>query len=146
MLGMPTSRDIALKAEKISAAKEKAAREQEALSAAKKYTADSLAALEALRNASCMLKMRSELRVTIMTEPEAKYSIVAGAFASEANADKLCKTIEEAGFRAVKLTYRSGLTAVAVEPGNDIVVIASKYAQLLERNLIPQEAWILIDE
>lgn len=149
MLGLPTSQDIESKKALILADKaEEQAAEQEAaaIARAKKYTADSLSALGALQEASCVLNKRSQLRVSIMSEVPSKYSIVAGAFSTASNADKLCSELSQEGFKTIKLAYRSGLTAVAVNPTDDIVEIAARYSQLRGKKLIPEESWILVNE
>lgn len=145
-LGRPTSADIEAKRQVILEENRLAAEEKAKAEAAEKYSRDSLAALDSFAGRGTQMKLRSALPATIVSTPELRYCIIAGAFGTPSNAEKLQSDLEEKGFKAGILVYKSGIRAVGVTPTDDIVELYNSYDRLVGENIIPADAWILVNE
>ena len=145
-LGRPTSADIEAKRQVILEENRMAAEEKAKAEAAEKYSRDSLAALDSFAGRGTQMKLRSALPATIVSAPELRYCIIAGAFGTPSNAEKLQSDLEEKGFKAGILVYKSGIRAVGVTPTDDIVELYNSYDRLVGENIIPADAWILVNE
>lgn len=145
-LGRPTSSDIEAKRQVILEENRLAAEEKAKAEAAEKYSRDSLAALDSFAGRGTQMKLRSALPATIVSAPELRYCIIAGAFGTPSNAEKLQSDLEEKGFKAGILVYKSGIRAVGVTPTDDIVELYNSYDRLVGENVIPADAWILVNE
>lgn len=145
-LGRPTSADIEAKRQVILEENRLAAEEKAKAEAAEKYSRDSLAALDSFAGRGTQMKLRSALPATIVSAPELRYCIIAGAFGTPSNAEKLQSDLEEKGFKAGILVYKSGIRAVGVTPTDDIVELYNSYDRLVGENIIPADAWILVNE
>lgn len=146
VLGRPTSADIEAKRQEILEENRLAAEEKAKAEAAEKYSRDSLAALDSFAGRGTQMKLRSALPATIVSAPELRYCIIAGAFGTPSNAEKLQSDLEEKGFKAGILVYKSGIRAVGVTPTDDIVELYNSYDRLVGENIIPADAWILVNE
>lgn len=145
-LGRPTSADIEAKRQLILEENRLAAEEKAKAEAAEKYSRDSLAALDSFAGRGTQMKLRSALPATIVSAPELRYCIIAGAFGTPSNAEKLQSDLAEKGFKAGILVYKSGIRAVGVTPTDDIVELYNSYDRLVGENIIPADAWILVNE
>lgn len=145
-LGRPTSADIEAKRQVILEENRMAAEEKAKAEAAEKYSRDSLAALDSFAGRGTQMKLRSALPATIVSAPELRYCIIAGAFGTPSNAEKLQSDLEEKGIKAGILVYKSGIRAVGVTPTDDIVELYNSYDRLVGENIIPADAWILVNE
>ena len=145
-LGRPTSADIDAKRQLILEENRVAAEEKAKAEAAEKYSRDSLAALNSFADKGIQMKLRSELPATIVSAPELRYYIIAGAFGTPSNAEKLQSNLVEKGFNSEILVYRSGIRAVGVTPTDDIVELYGSYDRLVGEKIIPADAWILVNE
>ena len=145
-LGRPTSADIEAKRQVILEENRIAAEKQSEADAAEKYSRDSLAAVDFFVGKGTQMKLRSELPATIVSAPEFRYCIIAGAFGTPSNAEKLQSDLVGKGFNAEILIYRSGIRAVGVTPTDDIVELYDSYERLVGDNIIPTDAWILVNE
>lgn len=145
-LGRPTSADIEAKRQVILEENRLAAEEKAKAEAAEKYSRDSLAALDSFAGRGTQMKLRSALPATIVSAHELRYCIIAGAFGTPSNAEKLQSDLEEKGFKAGILVYKSGIRAVGVTPTDDIVELYNSYDRLVGENIIPADAWILVNE
>lgn len=145
-LGRPTSADIEAKRQVILEDNRIAAEEKAKAEAAEKYSRDSLAAVNSFAGRETQMKLRSELPATIVSAPELRYCIIAGAFGTPSNAEKLQSDLAGRGFNAEILIYRSGIRAVGVTPTDDIVELYDSYDRLVGEKIIPADAWILVNE
>jgi len=162
MFGKPTSEDIRDKKLRIEAAEaNRAAKTADSLARAteeeqarlKNMTMaeeilqpDSSDAFASLKDSGCRINRKSSVSFNIVSELPARYSIIVGAFSSKANADNLGAELAKAGCSVFQITYQSGLTAVAADSSDNIIEISEKYLTLREKEIIPKDAWILVNE
>ena len=142
--GRPSAEQIASKADSIAAADAAQAAREAALAAARAYSADSLAAVNAL--AGVQKITFSEVRRLFAVTPGKRYAIMAGSFGEASNASALVKKISAAGCQAETMAHRNGHQAVAVSPTDDIVELYKAYKTLSGQNYLPADAWILVNE
>lgn len=77
------------------------------------------------------------------SRPEYRYYVMIGSFGSRDNAVRLASKAETAGYRTALLPFRSGLTAVGVNPSNDLDDVLASFEKLRSEAFCPKDAWIL---
>ena len=75
--------------------------------------------------------------------PEYRYYVMIGTFGSRENAVRQASRAEQAGYRAVLLPFRTGVTAVGVCPTNDLEAANATFDILRTESFFPKDAWIL---
>lgn len=155
MLGRPTSADIAAKKLRVEAYEaNRQAREADSIARAallekaekqrSEFTEEET--LDSLKKSGCRINKKSSVSFSIETELPAKYSIIVGAFGSKENAEKLSAQLVKAGCAVYQLSYKSGLTAIAVDATDSIMEIRERYFHLVGNKIIPEDSWILVNE
>lgn len=146
LAGRPTSEELLVKKQYIDQQNQRARAEAlaaaAAAEAAAQYTADSLAARDALEEQKRIItsdrlqKLRSE-------ELDRTFYIMVGSFSQNSNAVRMVSSLAEAGYDAIVIPYTNGVSAVAVNPSDDIVVEYKTLLELVGKGLCPAESWIL---
>lgn len=145
--GRPTSGDI--EAMRVAAAREealaKAEREAaEAAEAARRYTADSLAAVEFFGQEKCPMIDAAQIKSLDVSSAGTKYAIIVGAFSQAGNARAFADRLSGLGYDAAVIRYTNGHEVVGVCPTDDIVRLAEVYPKVKSEKFCPPEAWILV--
>lgn len=145
LAGRPTSDQIEAMAEAMA---ETARLEEEAhrarldsLERARKYRADSLAALDSLK----MEKVLPPSRLGGLgdTLSRHRYYIVLGSFSSKANARKYADELGRKGYPGETIPFRNGFNAVGICGTDDPVQIRASLKEVRRQDFCPKEAWIL---
>ncbi len=150
--GRPTAAQVEqIRRDRLAAEEARHQARLDSLRRVQQQLADSLAALDArlldsLSHARGTILNPSRLGGIAATTPEAKYSIVVGAFRNLPYAQRKQKSCEEAGYPATVVRFRNGLHAVAVCPSDTLHVVVASLKELREKGICPQEGWILMNE
>lgn len=75
-----------------------------------------------------------------------KYCIVIGTFKDNGNAMWQKRRAERAGYKAVTIDCRGGMTAVAVNPTNDLNQARETFAKVKKASFCPKDAFIMVSE
>ena len=75
-----------------------------------------------------------------------RYYLMIGAFGQSGNAARQAERAEKAGYPAVLVSLRSGMTAVAVCPTDDLNAAWKMLDKLRQEPFCPADAWILDNE
>lgn len=156
--GRPTSEDIEAKRVEIARVEKEKAEEQARLDsimmaaeqlrlAEEKAKADSLNALESLKEKDVLIHDLLSLKGLSSGELKHSYYVVVGSFKEEANADKCMKAVlKYPEMEPVKMHFRTGMVAVGVCPRNRITEIAAQIDDIRAKPFCPKDAWILVNE
>lgn len=151
--GRPTSEDLAalsqqarVREQEAAAARDSAAAAREASIRARARQDDSLAAVRVIQDGTLAVTPISKLGGLPLGAPSARYSVVLGAFSSEANVRRLSSRVSDAGYAVETLAYRNGTRAVLAAGSDDIVEFSGSLQRLLSEPFCPQDAWILVNE
>ncbi len=146
--GRPVSEEILAKAQMIAQARvDSAAKEQvrlDSIAAVRRYTQDSIAAIDSLRHERVMdsrdlggLKNSAQLK---------KYYIVIGSFSNKSNAERLSEEVSLKGFAAEQIPFRNGYTAVGLSGTDDVVEIRRSLNEVRRQDFCPKGVWVLVNE
>ena len=152
LAGRPTSQDIEAKRQVLArealvlqqredslrlvrAAEEERARQE----------ADSLATLDSLRVSRTKLVPASRV-ASSRARLEERYCVVIGAFSVPEFAARQAGRATEAGYTALQIPFRNGLTAVGACPTNSLPEVYASLKKLRLEAFCPADAWILEKE
>ena len=153
LAGRPTAAQVEqIRLEREAAAEARRQARLDSLERVRRQRADSLAALDAR-----LLDSLSHARGTILSparlgglasgsQPEARYTIVVGAFRNLPYAQRKQQLCVEAGYPASVVRFRNGLHAVAACPSDTLHVVVASLRTLREQGICPSEGWILMNE
>lgn len=153
LAGRPTAARVEeIRQERLAAEKAREQARLDSLERVRQQRADSLAALDAR-----LLDSLSHARGTILSparlgglaassQPEARYSIVVGAFRNLPYAQRKQQLCVEAGYPATVVRFRNGLHAVAACPSDTLHVVVASLRELRGKGICPSEGWILMNE
>lgn len=150
--GRPTAAGVeAIRQEQLAQEEARHQARLDSLRRVQQEMADSLAAheaflLDSLSHARGSIVSPSKLGGIRGSKPQAKYSIVVGAFRNEDYAKRKQKTCMEAGYEASVVHFRNGLNAVVACPSDNLDQTLQTLKQLRAAGLCPAEGWILINE
>lgn len=112
---------------------------------AERYAADSLYALDTLTR-SGLLRKASGIKSIPQKRLGNRYFVVVGAFSQPANAARLVKRYEDAGFQALAFRYYGSMSAVFVSPCDRISEVLDAYRKVMQLPFSSQQTWILVNE
>ena len=144
--GRPTSSELSAKAERIREEEAQEEARAQAEAAARRYTADSLAAEAYFAQEPHTRMTVSQVRILDRATVPAKYSIVVGAFSQAGNASAFVQKLADMGYTAAVMKYNNGHEVVGVCPTDDVVELARMYPKVRAEKFCPAEAWILVDD
>lgn len=145
--GRPTSADIEVKRVWLAEQEAKAQAEREAAlaaEAARRHTADSLAAEAYLAQEKCSFIEASQLKSLDITSVGTKYAIIVGAFSQAGNAQAFVNKLSGLGYDATVIRYTNGHEVVGVCPTDDVIRLAEVYPKVKSEKFCPAEAWVLV--
>ena len=146
MAGRPTSAELEQKRVQIE---EFEAAEQARIAAemlAKQKTADSLATLDSMLNCGIPIKTTNQISPSAKSQLGHRYYVMIGAFGDGSNAAKLQKKVQDAGFEAVLIPYRNGMTGVGLCPSDDLASIYRPLMAVKQQAFCPKGVWVLDNE
>lgn len=150
LAGRPTSEDIEMMRSSLELREAQAAARQDSLEKVRMHVKDSLAA-EAARDS--LRQMRGLLReparlggYSSSFVPEFRYAAVVGSFKDRSNAERLMQRIQDAGFKAVLIPFRSSLTSVGACPSDNPAEFLELFGRLKADPVCPEDFWILVNE
>ena len=108
------------------------------------YQADSLFAVQTMEG--IVMNRLSDLNARFTTDLPARYSVVLGAFSEASNADKLISRLNEDGYSASSMRYRSGKTAVIACSTDSFVELGKSFATLQKDKYFPEDVWVIVKE
>lgn len=145
--GRPTSGDIESKKAEIQRTEARAKQAKiDSLEAVKKMMADSLAALDSLREMKSSLVESVSFGGLYNTELESRYYVVVGAFRNRENADRLLQTVLEKGFYPTIIHFGNGLVAVGVAQCNKLSDALLSLKSVKREDFCPDDVWILVNK
>lgn len=152
LAGRPTSQDIEQKRQVLAQRAALLRQQEDSLRLVrereqelKRLEADSLAALEELHTSK--VKVIPSPRVaSARAELAYEYYVMIGAFSVPEFARKQASRAEQAGYTAVEIPFRNGITAVGACPSNSLAEVLSSLKKLRGESFCPAEAWILHKE
>lgn len=150
LAGRPTSEDIEMMRFELQFREARETARQDSLEMVRKHVKDSLAA-EAARDS--LKQMRGLLReparlggYSSSFVPEFGYAAVLGSFKDRANAERFMQRIQEAGFKAVLIPFRNGMTSVGACPSDNPAEFLELIGRLKADPVCPEDFWILVNE
>lgn len=146
LAGRPTSEDIAVKKAQIELAEARHQARLDSLKAVEKQAADSLAAMEAIRQSGETLVSTGRLGGLISAQLPERYYIMVGAFSNADNADKMSSKVSAAGYEPIRIEYRNGYTAVGICPSSSLPEVYASLQKVRQEKFCPADAWILVNE
>ncbi len=149
LAGRPTSDEINARRTAIELAEKEQARADSVRlaekAAAEKNERDSLSALSRIDSLGISVITISSLGGVENVFSEV-YAIVVGSFKSASNAAGMAEKVSEAGYPAVILTFKNGMSAVTVAPCRSISDAVEAYGKVRNEKFCPKDAWILKNE
>lgn len=142
--GRPTSAELQAKAEAVAAEDAVLKAQAEALEAARKHTADSLAAVEYLAQEGPRKTAASSLKGLDLSGFNSSMLIVLGGFSKPENAAAFASKVEAAGYKTSVLRYNYGSSIVGVCPTDDPVELRDCWIKVREEKFCPKDAWIMV--
>lgn len=151
IVGRPTSSD--LEEMRVELARRRTAEEQAAAERAAleiKRAADSVAvvaALDTLRGMGGVLRTPDKLGgLSDATVLDAKYYIVLGSFKDASNATRYAGRINDAGFPASVISFRTGFNSVGVCPSDNPAEFLKSLRKVTRQDFCTGDYWILVNE
>lgn len=144
--GRPTSEDIAAKREYIERQEEIHRARLDSLAKVEKQAADSVAALDRLRQEGTLLMNSSRLGGLASASLPRRYYTIIGAFSNSDNAGRLAAKAVAAGLETVRIPCQNGYTAVGVSPVGKIVDVCANLPAIMALDFCPKDVWILVNE
>lgn len=144
LAGRPTSADIQAKREYIAVkqAREKKAADSMAMASRR---ADSLAMNN--RNAGEEIVVASrELAPGSSSALTSRYYVIIGSFGQRANAEQYAAKVRGKGYETVLVPYSNGLTAVGVNPTDNIGEAYESVRKVSVESFAPKGVWVLVNE
>lgn len=141
MAGRPTSDEIQLRKMEI----DRREKEIELMKVEQARIADSLAMLDSVRNLCGNVLNISDLGGVYTTDLSSRYYIVIGAFKRQSNAMMLVEKATEAGYLPVFISFKNGLSAVAVSPSDRLVDALLSLKAVKREDFCPEDVWILVN-
>lgn len=151
VVGRPTSKELDACRVELQAIERAEQAKQDALRNAMKHMQDSIAADAAARDSlnamRGLLRDPSKLGGLSSSSPlVCRYYIVTGSFKDEANAERLKEKIQQAGYGAELIKFKSGLTSVGACPSNSPAAFFSQLERIKGEEFFPKDFWILVNE
>ena len=145
--GRPTSVDIEIKRQKIEMAELRRREIEDSLAREEQLRslriADSLAVLDSLSRAGCLIRTRAEAGRLSGKELTARYWLVTGAFRKPENAQRRCRRLEASGFTCEIVSFGTGLDVVLAAPNNTLRGIYGDYLRYVDSEFNTPDVWIL---
>lgn len=141
LAGRPTSSDIEAMRSELAVMEAAYQARIDSLEMEKQILADSLAALESIRNRGTKLVGN----VAYENELPSRYYIVIGSFRDISNAQYLYNQAESKGLNPVVVRFSNGYNAVAVSPANRLTDAYQNLLTVLRFPFCPEDAWILFN-
>lgn len=149
LAGRPTSEDLELKRVELLRAEEAAlqARLDSLRNVEQKMIADSLNALDSIRQLGGSILNPASLGGLFATKLESRYYIILGSFRTRSNAEALHKVAKDAGYKPALISFgKGGLIAVGVSPVNNLPDAFSALNQVKKESFCPKDVWVLVNE
>lgn len=150
LAGRPTSSDLeVMRAELVrrQAAEEQARAEQ--IAREQKRIADSVAvaaALDTLDRMGGVLRSPDKLGgLSASTVLEHKYYIVLGSFKDASNATRYAERINNAGYPASVITFKTGFNSVGVAPSDNPAEFLKSLREVTKQDFCSNGYWILVN-
>ena len=152
LAGRPTSQDIERKRVLLEQEAVRLRRQEDSLRVVRereqerlRLEADSLAALEEVRSSGVKVVPSTRV-VSARAELDSQYYVVIGAFSMAELAKRQASRAEDAGYTALQIPFRNGLTAVGACPSDRLSEALASLKKLRGESFCPAEAWILHKE
>ena len=144
LAGRPTSRDIANM--KIEIANAEKAKEQARMDSCRRAQADSLAALDSIKQYGGSILNPAKLGGLFATKLEARYSVIVGAFMFRSNAEALFRKAKSAGYEPSLISFNNGLIAVGLCSTDSVIQAKEALKKVRREKFCPKDVWILLNE
>lgn len=105
-----------------------------------------MASCQCNRQAESTPEVASEQSIVSITDLNAKYMIIAGAYRDRRYAERKVKDLEQKGHPAYIINFKEGIVAVVICLSDDLDAIKNKLEELRGTDVCPQDAWILTNE
>ncbi|MBO7191908.1 MAG: SPOR domain-containing protein [Bacteroidales bacterium] len=149
LAGRPTSEDVEAKRLELLRAEEAAleARLDSLRNVEQRMIADSLNALDSIRQLGGSILNPASLGGLFATKLESRYYIILGSFRARANAEALFKKVKDAGYKPALISFgKGGLIAVGVCPVNRLSDAYTSLNEVKKESFCPKDVWILVNE
>ncbi len=147
LAGRPTAAEI--EAKQVALLQARQAREQarlDSLERLRQAAADSLAALDSLKQLSGTILNPSAMGGLYTTKLDSRYYIVVGAFTVRSNAEKLLGRVQKAGYVATLICFRNGYHAVGLCQTDNLNQALRSLKKIKGEPFCPADVWILVNE
>lgn len=144
LAGRPTSADIQAKREYIAVKQAREKRHADSVAQAARR-ADSLALDN--RNAGEEIVVASrELAAAAGSALTSRYYVIIGSFGQRSNAEQYAAKVRGKGYETVLVPYASGLTAVGINPTDNIGEAYESVRKVSAESFAPKGVWVLVNE
>ena len=138
--GRPTSDEISAKLEALTASISVL---QDGESTPDMSYNDSLIVMKALETNPEILMKANPALVKSGSGLDTDFCVMTGTFRKSSNADKLYLKARSAGYNAILIHYSNGLTAVGVEPTDNLIEAYHSLVRVLKEDFFPGDSWII---
>lgn len=149
LAGRPTSKDLEEMRAELAYREAAEFARQDSLKKVEARQKDSLAAvaaLDSLRMMGGLLRSPSRLGGFSSTSPAHKYYVVLGSFKDKSNVERLVSRLNESGFTAESISFKTGMTSVGACPSDNPAEFLSLLRQIKADPVFPKDYWILVNE
>lgn len=147
LAGRPTAEEVEMM--RIELLRQEEARHRfkvDSLKKVEKALADSIAALDSIKQLHGTILNPSEKGGLFTTKLDYRYYIVVGAFKSRVNAEDLLSEVKECGYTPILINFRNGFNAIGISPTDDILGAFHSLKKVKEEKFCPEDVWILVNE
>lgn len=147
LAGRPTGEEIEMKRLEILLAEQAEAQARlDSLKREQQIIADSLAALDSIKQYGGTVLNPAKLGGLFTTKLEARYYVIVGAFMFRSNAEALLKKAKASGYQPAIINFNNGMNAVGLSPCSNIVEAKEALKSVKKESFCPKDVWILLNE
>lgn len=147
LAGRPTSEDIQAKRLELLRAQEAVEEARlDSLRREQKMVADSIAALDSIKQQGGTILNPAKLGGLFSTKLEARYYIIIGCFRDRRYAEMLVDKVSQVGYTPALISFRNGMNAVGLCPVNTLPDALDALNTVKKETFCPKDVWILVNE
>lgn len=147
LAGRPTAAELEAKAEAIETRRmEREKAIADSIETVRKHEADSVAAMDSLAKEGTRLMGATGYGGLALSNLDAKYYIIVGAFVNIDNARRCVDTFAQSGYPGEIIAFKNGYNAVGVCKTDDISRAYESLKELRRQDFCPPQVWILTNQ
>lgn len=145
LAGRPTSDQIEQRKVLISLRQKAEQARLDSIERAEAYAADSLAALDSIRNCGLLIKSPLTVKSLANLRFESRFCVVLGTFSEQSNADAFSAKVS-VSYPSSIIRLRNGYCVVTACQSDDPVEFIALLGRIRQEKFCSKDAWVLINE